>query len=71
MAEIKIVQKVNQAIIIFQTLNSRKPAPKKFTHPPVQEIFLSLAGGVRALWVSEHPLWRTRYMYPITKYKWR
>ena len=21
------------------------------------------AGGVRALWVSEHPLWRTRYFY--------
>ena len=20
------------------------------------------AGGVRALWVSEHPLWRTRYL---------
>ena len=24
-------------------------------------LFMYLAGGMRALWVSEHPLWRTRY----------
>ena len=37
----------------------KKPPPKIISK---NYFFSILAGGVRALWVSEHPLWRTRYL---------
>ena len=46
----------------------KSPSPKKIPrtkknqkNPNPTKLCLSLASGVRALWVSEHPLWRTRY----------
>ena len=56
-------------------LNLRRKKEKKWGKgPPPKKIisknyFFSFsipgwtAGGVRALWVSEHPIWRTRYLF--------
>ena len=46
--------------------NNAKKNPPNEKNPRPTKLCLSLAGGVRALWVSEHPLWRTRYYHSLS-----
>ena len=54
--------------IIFSQFQFRQDKKKMTQQIYKKNIWLALAGGVRALWISDHPLWRTRYyihLFPV------